>query len=414
MNLSGKRAVLITAMAALCFLLQSCSDWFLEDPIYPSPAVEEVIQKDSTPSALTAEEYEKLCIRTEYYFCPGVSGPLMRIEITKDVCVDPPAVLSMSECKEYLECDPHYYNLGEKSCFTDDGLPGVRETYCVKGFIEEGPCEAQFTPDEDIHFHEEAYSEEVYECGPVDIDAGCEKEEVDILVIIDLSASMIPEIQSVYDAIDSFSSEHSDSDHVMWSLIVGPKNNGNKPGNHNFLYLASNLQSIDFFQSELDSILDYDMIGQYEMLYDALYLSLRNISAFLPYPEEDLLWPVWVGKVIDESVPPLEDFYVNWRENSKKVIIVFTDEPGQSFLMPESEVGKSYNTNNTITHDKLSKMLESTDNVRLFVFADSDTGSMDDWDSLSKSTNGASFDLSDDAGDTKSSIEAIIKEEVCY
>ena len=33
----------------------------------------------------------------------------MRIEITKDVCVDPPLILSMSECEEYFECDPHYH-----------------------------------------------------------------------------------------------------------------------------------------------------------------------------------------------------------------------------------------------------------------------------------------------------------------
>ena len=93
---------------------------------------------------------------------------------------------------------------------------------------------------------------------------------------------MIPEIQSVYNAVESFSIEHKEADHVNWALIVGPKNTGNKPGSHNFLYLASNLKSIDSFQDALAATLTYNMVGQYEMLYDALYLSLRNISSFLP------------------------------------------------------------------------------------------------------------------------------------
>ena len=90
--------VLIALVAAAC-LTQSCSDWFMEDPVYYAPpAVAEDLVEDLN-SSLSAREYEKLCIRTEYYFCPGVSGPLMRIEITKDVCADPPVVLSMSDCE---------------------------------------------------------------------------------------------------------------------------------------------------------------------------------------------------------------------------------------------------------------------------------------------------------------------------
>ena len=100
----------------LVFLLLSsgCSEWFMEVPSYYSTRdLDGSLLANNNPTAVsTQEDHEKLCVRTEYYFCPGVSGPLMRIEITKDVCVDPPIVLSMSECEEYLECDPHYYDLG--------------------------------------------------------------------------------------------------------------------------------------------------------------------------------------------------------------------------------------------------------------------------------------------------------------
>lgn len=392
----------------------SCSDWFLEDPVYRTATV---VQKDlieDSGSNLSAEEYEKLCIRTEYYFCPGVSGPLMRIEITKDICAEPPVVLSMSECKEHLECDPHYYDLGEKPCFTDDGKAGTYHSFCVKGFLQDGPCEASHDNDEDVYTSNEIYSsEEVFECGPVDYVESCDTENVDILVIVDLSASMLPEIQLVHDAIDLFVSEHEDAEHIMWSLIVGPKNNGEKPGNHNYLYLAADLGTVNDFQNKLSDVLDYDMIGQYEMLFDALYLSLRNISDFLPYEAEELLWPVWVGKVIDESIPPIEDFYVSWRKDSTKVIVVFTDEPGQSFLMPASEVGKSYNTNNTITHDKLKGMLESIGDLSLYVFADSATGSHKQWSELADTTPGDAYDLNDDSMSTYSNITQILNSQVC-
>ena len=74
------------------------------------------------------------------------------------------------------------------------------------------------------------------------------------------------------------------------------------------------------------------MGGQYEMLYDAVYLSIANISGALKYGYEDLIWPTFVGNAIEESQPPIVDFKINWRPNAKRVIIVFSDEIGQSYL----------------------------------------------------------------------------------
>ena len=403
-------------------LVCGCSEWFMEEPLYVPTIDESLISIDSTAHELE-DDYEKLCIRTEYYFCPGVSGPLMRIKITKDVCTDPPTVLSMSECEEYLECDPHYYVIGEYDCETEEGYPGTYTTYCVKGFRQDSDCEGlqDNTPESDLnpqadHTPYDVYDifspDEVYECAYSDSSETCIKKDVDILVIIDLSASMVPEIQSVYDTVNTFSIEHQDATHIRWSLIVGPKNSGNKPGNHNFLYLASNVKPIEDFQSAMFDILSYDMIGQYEMLYDALYLSLRNISGFLPYSGEKLLWPVWVGNVIDESIPPLQDFYVNWREKSNKVIIIFTDEPGQSFLIPESMIGKSYNTNDTITQSKLTMMLKSTENISVYTFTD--PVCKDAWEPFTAITSGASYDLDMSPLDTSDKLQEIFNKEICY
>ena len=420
MKLFPVHVVLLTAL-----LITGCSDWFMDDPEYQIPVVyHDVVQDNEVITANSHEEYEKLCIRTEYYFCPGVSGPLMRIAITKDVCVDPPTVLSMSECEEYLECDPHHYQLDDHPCVTDTGIPGVYSEYCIKGFIKQGPCEGAYKQDmhEDIFTYEDTAVdtttlefEDSYDEVPTDATTTCMKEDVDILVVLDLSASMIQEMQSVYDLAKSFSMKHKDATHVQWALVAGPKNAGNKPGNHNFLHLASNLQQIDGFQLALEETLNYDLIGQYEMLYDALYLSLRNISSFLPYQWEELLWPVWVGNVIDESVPPLEDFYIDWRKDSRRVIIVFTDEPGQSFLIPASKVGKSYNTNDTITLGKLVSMLESTDDVTLYTFTDvSSKGVNDAWWPLATITGGKTFELGLGMENTLDQLEDILYNEVCF
>jgi len=74
----------------------------MEEPVYYSSAsLKDVFSAhNETAPVSNADEYEKMCIVTEYYFCPGVSGPLMRIKITKDVCEDPPVVLNMSECEQ--------------------------------------------------------------------------------------------------------------------------------------------------------------------------------------------------------------------------------------------------------------------------------------------------------------------------
>ena len=169
------------------------------------------------------------------------------------------------------------------------------------------------------------------------------------------------------------------------------------------------------FQYAMSQVLQYQMIGQYEMLYDALYLSIRNLSSFLPYQWEELLWPVWVGNGIDESVPPLDEFYIQWREKSKRVIIVFTDEPGQSFLMPSSKVGKTYNTNDTITQEKLAMMLSSIDDIRLYTFTDlANTKPISSWSSLSSLTSGASFEITGDQSITLKQLGEIFEDEICY
>jgi hypothetical protein len=408
---------------AVVFIQFSCSEWFMEEPSHLNHASlgEEYTANNASRQILSDEVYEKTCIRTEYYFCPGVNGPLMRIKITKDICKDPPTVLSMSECEEYLECNPSHYIISIQSCISEDGEEGEFITYCVKGFIQDGSCnienidrndeEDTYNPNEEIApFQDTAENE-----SNVSTDA-CAEEKVDVLLIVDLSGSMISEITAVYDAIVSFSSDFNSSDDIKWSMIVGPKNLGNKPGNNNHLYLSSKLQNIHEFKSSLQSILEYEMIGQYEMMYDALYLAIRNLSTFQPYENDKLVWPTWIGNVIAESIPPLDEFYIDWRKDSKKIVIVFTDEPGQSYLMPTSMIGKTYNTKETVTQEKLVNMLKTIDDLRVYAFTDLGSQLTKDsgWLPITMSTNGEWNELTTTSAEMLGYLVDMIEKETCY
>ena len=63
-----------------------------------------------------------------------------------------------------------------------------------------------------------------------------------------------------------------------------------------------------------------------EMLLDAVYLSIRNIS---PAANVDLAATVWWRNTA--SIPLKENFTINWRPNSERIVIVFSDEEEQSY-----------------------------------------------------------------------------------
>jgi len=418
-----KIRTLLFTIFTIVFIQYSCSDWFMEEPIHLSHSSisEEFIAHNQSTQIVSDEEYEATCIRTEYYFCPGVNGPLMRIKITKDICKDPPTVLSMSECEEYLECDPRHYIIGVQSCVSETGEAGEYTTYCVKGFIQDGRCNIEYsggsneeeiyTPEEDVFSIDDTAEDESN-----DFVDTCKEEKVDVLLIIDLSGSMLPEITAVHNAVSAFSSDFNSSDDIKWGMIVGPRNLGNKPGNNNYLYLSSNLQNIHEFKPSLQSILSYEMIGQYEMMYDALYLAIRNLSTFQPYKNDELVWPTWIGNVIAESIPPLDEFYIDWRKDSKKIIIVFTDEPGQSYLMPMSMIGKTYNTKETATQEKLVNMLETIDDLKVYTFTDlgSQLAKESGWLPITMTTNGEWNELTPASAEMLGYLVSMIEKETCY
>jgi len=173
-------------------------------------------------------------------------------------------------------------------------------------------------------------------------------EDTDVLFIIDTSGSMSSTINAVQAAMSMFSAHYSDQDVVQWGLVIGPID-------QNFddtLHLTTNLVPFPQFLPHLASV-DDDSTSN-EMLYDALFLSIRNLVTPGDVPA---LPPLsWAGFGVG-SDPSIDNWHINWREDVHHVVIVFTDEPGQSYLNPD------------ITQQHIQEWAGAADDLSIYTFS---------------------------------------------
>ena len=311
-------------------------------------------------------------------------------------------------CNELIDEDLY------AQCYSEDpttlyvGIcqPGI--TQCVEGtwgnyhpetndFIP-GFCDGEVVPQEDV-------------CNGVDddcdgvTDSGEELEPTDILFIVDWSGSMDTEIFSVMAALNKFAGNYSDEEVLQWGTILTPIESAGW-GFYEYSQLYQNLAGFTDFLAGMAqlNIGSYQMGGAKEMLHDVLYLAIHNlVGGALPIPISLLEWDI--SKGAHESVPPLKDFKINWRTDSNKVIILFSDEVPQSYLMPQ------------VTQSILLQAISATTNLKIYTFStpwDKENGNVKPgWEPLATASGGKWYELTSDMLTMYNNLMEIIDENAC-
>jgi hypothetical protein len=256
-------------------------------------------------------------------------------------------------------------------------------------------CKGEIVPQEEI-------------CNGIDdncdgiTDWGEEMKPTDVLFIVDWSGSMGDEMDAVMIALNQFAQNFSDEEVIKWSFMRGPVSVGT-PSYNERLELQQDLVG---FSEYLLSLASMDssagtMQTSYEMILDAIYLSVHNITSILPYTIPELQWTGIAGtypKDVIESVPPIQNFKISWRPAADRIIIVFTDEHPQSYLEPE------------LILEDVKSAVSGVPQLKLYTF--SRTSHKISWQDLAITGNGDWYKLTNNPTEMYASLMEIL-DDIC-
>ena len=232
-------------------------------------------------------------------------------------------------------------------------------------------------------------------------DWGEEMKETDVLFIVDWSGSMGDEMSAVMIALNQFAQNFSDEDVIKWAFMRGPV--AVLPSTYD--ERLELVQDLIGFSDYLVSLAGMDtsmqsMSTAYEMLLDAIYISVHNITATLPQPISNFVWPgaANFGTSVVESEPPLQNFDISWRSGADRIIIVFSDEAPQSYLEPNLSV------------EDVKTAVSGTPQLKLFTF--SRTSGASQWEEIAVAGNGAWYKLTNNPTEMYASLMEIL-DEIC-
>jgi len=235
-------------------------------------------------------------------------------------------------------------------------------------------------------------------------DWGEEMKETDVLFIVDWSGSMGDEMSAVMIALNQFAQNFSDEQVIKWAFMRGPV--AVLPSTYDErLELQQDLTGFSDFLSSLSSMdsSSQTMSTSMEMILDAIYLSVHNITSSLNHLISNLEWAgvsgaSGIGSKVIESSPPLQNFNISWRPGADRIIIVFSDEGPQSYLIPQ------------LTIEDVKAAVSGTPQLKLYTF--SKTSWSSEWEDIANSGNGLWYKLTNNPTEMYASLIEIL-DEIC-
>jgi len=235
-------------------------------------------------------------------------------------------------------------------------------------------------------------------------DWGEEMKETDVLFIVDWSGSMGDEMSAVMIALNQFAQNFSDEQVIKWAFMRGPV--AVLPSTYDErLELQQDLIGFTDFLASLagmDTSMQ-SMSTSMEMILDAIYLSVHNITTSLNHLISNLEWAgvsgsSGIGSKVIESSPPLQNFNISWRAGADRIIIVFTDEGPQSYLVP------------TLSIEDIKAAVSGAPQLKLYTF--SKTSWSSEWKDIANSGNGSWYQLTNNPTEMYASLMEIL-DEIC-
>jgi hypothetical protein len=319
--------------------------------------------------------------------------------------------LSTEKCNNFDDdCDKEIDEGLYTACYT--GPEGTLMVgICIPG---EMTCEAgtwgNYSEEEDFiayYCKDEIVPQEEI-CNGIDDDCdgitdwGEEMKETDVLFIVDWSGSMGDEMDAVMIALNQFAQNFSDEEVIKWAFMRGPVA---------VLPSASKerlelQQDLVGFSDYLSSLAGMDtsmqsMSTAFEMLLDAIYIAVHNITSTLPKAISDFIWigqNPGVGPNVIESSPPLQNFDISWRSGADRIIIVFSDEALQSYMIPE------------LTIQDVITAVSGTPQLKLYTF--SKQAGSSEWGDLALAGNGSWYKLTSNPTEMYASLMEIL-DDIC-
>jgi hypothetical protein len=326
------------------------------------------------------------------------------------VCDPRRGLIIQEECNNFDEdCDIEIDENLLQACYTGDPdtlLVGVcvpGEAYCLAG-IWGGDRDGQFEPNfclGEITPQQEICDGADNDCDGV-VDYGEEIRETDILFVVDWSGSMDDQIGAVKIALNRFATHFAAEEPLQWGLVIGPKQ---FPGQQDeMLVLVSDIVPFDQFLAAFAALGSEGMDTGSEMLLDAVYLSVRNISATANVDIAGTGWWRNTG-----SIPEKENFNINWRPQSDRIVIVFSDEEEQSYLR---DVNEPEGPRRPITEGVVEDAVRAGINLKVYAFASGGGfGNVPNyWEDIALAGNGRLFDLTSNALSMYNDLMSIIDE----